>query len=82
MELFSCKMRLKNQNMRKAVNGMTKFVPKEKMSKKARKKLDRSRRETWDFPPVTRRVESKKIYNRKKASHDRYRDNGMGGFAY
>jgi len=60
---------------------MMKFIPKEKLSKKARKELDRSRRETWDFSPVTRKVESKKVYNRKKASHDRCGDNGMRGFA-
>ena len=61
---------------------MQKFIPREKLSKKARKELDRSRREAWDFSPVTRRVESKKIYNRKKASHDRYSDGGMRGFSY
>ena len=59
---------------------MKKFVPKEKLSKRARRDLDRSRRETWDFSPVTRRIESKKLYNRKKASHDRDDDSGMGGF--
>ena len=60
---------------------MMKFIPKEKLGKKARRELDRSRRETWDFSPVTRKVESKKVYNRRKASHDRYEDNGMRGFA-
>ena len=61
---------------------MKKFVPREKLSKKARREQDRSCRETWDFSPVTRRVESKKIYNRKSASHDRYGDSGLRGFAY
>ena len=59
---------------------MTRFVPKEKLSKKARRELDRKRRETWDFSPVTRKVESKKVYNRKKTAHERYGDNGMSGF--
>ena len=58
---------------------MTKFVPREKLSKKARRELDRSRRETWDFSPVTRKVESKKAYSRKKAAHDCYGDNVMSG---
>ena len=44
---------------------MTKFIPREKMSKKARKELDLSRRETWAVPPVTRKIENKKRYNRK-----------------
>ena len=44
---------------------MTKFIPREKMSKKARKELDLSRRETWAVPPATRKIESKKHYNRK-----------------
>lgn len=61
------------------MRSMKKFVPKGKLSKKARKELDRSRRETWDFSPVTRKVESKKVYSRKKAAHDRYGDNGMRG---
>lgn len=46
---------------------MEKFIPREKMSKKARRALDRSRRGTWGPQnPVTRTVENKKQYNRKK----------------
>ena len=44
------------------------FVPREKMSKKQRKELDSAKRNEWSFSPVTRRVESKKIYNRKRKS--------------
>ena len=51
------------------------------MSKKARRELDAQRREMWDFSPVTRKVESKKVYNRRKASHDRF-DGSMRGFVY
>lgn len=54
------------------------FVPKEKLSKKARKELDRSRRVTWGFSPVTKTVESRKTYSRKRKAHDRYGDDGMG----
>ena len=54
---------------------MAAFVPKEKMSKKARRELDRRRRVTWDFSPVTKTVGSKKIYSRKRNAYDR--DDGI-----
>ena len=60
---------------------MTKFVPKKKMSKKARRKLAAEKRNTWDFSPVTRRIENKKAYNRKRISRTGY-DDGQGGFSY
>ena len=59
---------------------MTKFVPRPKLSKKGRKKLDAQKRTTWAFSPVTKKVESKKIYNRKKAAHVWKDDSGMSGF--
>ena len=34
--------------------------------KKARKQLDTEQRSTWAFSPVTKKVESKKLYNRKR----------------
>ena len=57
---------------------MAGFIPKAKLSKKAQKELNRRQRKTWDFSPVTRIVADKKQYNRKKKSHDRYGDYGMG----
>ena len=57
---------------------MKRFIPKEKLGKKARKRLDSEQRATWAFSPVTKKVESKKLYNRKQKSHDRYDDFGMG----
>ena len=57
---------------------MKKFIPKEKLGKKARKQLDNKQRTTWTFSPVTKKVESKKLYNRKRKAHDRYDDYGMG----
>lgn len=57
---------------------MTGFIPKEKLSKKARKDLDRQKRVTWDFSPVTKTVESKKIYSRKRKA--RNRDDYGSGF--
>ena len=48
---------------------MAKFVSREKLSKKARKELDNQKRTVWAFSSVTKKVESKKLYNRKKAQH-------------
>ena len=59
---------------------MAGFVPREKMSKKARREADRERRKTWAFSPVTRLKESKKRYDRKRKAHDRYDGYGMGSF--
>ncbi len=57
---------------------MKHIIPREKLGKRARKQLDGARRATWAFSPVTKKVESKKLYNRKKKSHDRNEDYGMG----
>ena len=57
---------------------MKEFVPAEKMSKKAKRELDRARRKTWDVSPVSRKIENKKHYDRKRKSHARYDDAGMG----
>lgn len=59
---------------------MAKFVPKDKLSKKAQKELNRQRRVTWDFSPVTKTVDSKKLYNRKRNARDRYDDYGASVF--
>ena len=45
---------------------MKQFVPRDKMSKSARKKLDAQNRTTWAFNPTTKIVKSKKVYDRKK----------------
>ena len=66
--------------MQKGVMDMAGFVPKDKMSKKAQKELNRQRRKTWEFSPVTKVTESRKVYNRKRKAHDRYEDYGMGSF--
>lgn len=59
---------------------MAKFIPKAKLSKKAAKELAKQKRVIWNISPITRKTESKKVYNRKKRSHDRYEDYGMGVF--
>ena len=51
---------------RKEMVDMKLFVPRGKMSKRARKKLDAQNRTTWEFSPVTKIVKSKKVYDRKK----------------
>jgi len=61
---------------------MKRFIPREKLGKKARKQLDNEQRATWAFSPVTKKVESKKQYNRKRKPHDRYDDYGMGFSLY
>ena len=61
---------------------MARFIPKGKLSKKAQKELNRQRRVTWGFNPVTKTVESKKHYNRKKNSCDRHEDYGIGVFQF
>lgn len=46
---------------------MTKIVPREKMSKSQRRKLDLQKRSGWGgLNPVTRRPPNPKAYNRKK----------------
>ena len=59
---------------------MAKFVPKDKLSKKAQKELNRQRRVTWNFSPVTKTVDSKKIYSRKRKAQGRD-DSGLSFFA-
>ena len=59
---------------------MARFVPKDKPRKKARKELNRQKRVTWEFSPVTKTVESKKVYSRKKKAQ--YRDDYGLSFFY
>ena len=46
---------------------MPKFIPREKLGKKARRALDAERRATWGFSPVTRKVENKSTTTARKA---------------
>ncbi len=50
---------------------MDRFVPREKLSKKLRRRRDAEKRALWSVPPVTKRVESKKRYTRKGRVRDR-----------
>ena len=44
---------------------MQKFIPREKMSKKARRQLDNAKRQTWGINPVSLVTKDKKKYDRK-----------------
>ena len=59
---------------------MAKFIFREKLSKKARKELDNQKRTVWAFSPTTKKVESKKLYNRKKSDRAWKDDFGMSAF--
>ena len=61
---------------------MAKFISREKLSKKARKELDNQKRAVWAFSPTTRKVESKKLYNRKKNAYAWKDDFGMSVFLF
>ncbi len=56
---------------------MTKYVSQDKLGKKAKRRLAAQRRVTWAFSPVTRKAESKKIYNRNRKPRDRSDDAGF-----
>ena len=59
---------------------MKAFVPYEKLSKKQKKEIDKAKRATWgEVVPVTRRIDSAKIYNRKKHQRGGF-DSGAGVF--
>lgn len=48
-----------------------KFIPRDKMGKKARRALNLKKRGTWGaMNPVTRKADNPKIYNRKKVQRE------------
>jgi len=57
--IFASRLNLDNGGIR------MKLVSKNKLSKKARRELDKQQRVTWDFSPVSRVKPSKKVYNRR-----------------
>jgi len=50
---------------------MSNFIPRKKLSKKAKRALDKSKRVLWEVHPVTQKMESKKHYSRKKVRRDK-----------
>ena len=57
---------------------MNRFVPREKLGKRAKKELAARQRVLWETAPVTRQIESKKLYDRKKRSRIRWDDSDTG----
>ena len=57
---------------------MERFIPKEKLSKKAKRALDAQRRQTWAISPVSRKSQNKIAYDRKtpRLYEDGYPDGG------
>ncbi|MCL2364355.1 MAG: hypothetical protein FWC71_06815 [Defluviitaleaceae bacterium] len=50
-----------------------KYVPLEKQSKRKQREYHAKQRGDWgNINPITRKVESAKIYNRKKSKRERY----------
>lgn len=47
------------------------MISKNKLSKKARRELDKQQRVTWAFSPIFRIKQSKKVYNRKRLHNPR-----------
>jgi hypothetical protein len=59
-------------------NTMDRFIPKKKLSKKAKRELAKTRRETWGgLSPVTRRPPNPKAYVREKPRYDDGDDTGV-----
>ncbi len=58
---------------------MEKFIPYEKLSKKARRALDARGRTVWSRSPVTRKPADPKAYDRKKYRKPSW-DDGSGAF--
>lgn len=44
---------------------MERFIPKDKLSKKAKRALNAQYRQVWEICPVSRKRPNKKAYNRK-----------------
>ena len=58
------------------------FVQYEKLSKKQKREIDKAKRMTWgDVSPVTKKIESGKLYNRKRHQRRDW-DSGAGVFLY
>lgn len=53
------------------------FIPKEKLGKKAKRALESAQRVTWGFNPATRKAKNPKAYSRKKPPQEG--DDPFGG---
>ena len=57
---------------------MKQFISRDKLSKNARRLLDRRKRLTWLRSPAPQVMESRKTYNRHRKSHD-FQDDWIRG---
>ena len=57
--------RIEKQQDGKGGRIVKRVISREKMSRKARRELDRQKRNTWLVSPITRVKESGKVYSRK-----------------
>lgn len=46
-----------------------KFIPREKLSKKAKRALDERKRKVWEINPVSRKGKNPRAYDRKGSQH-------------
>lgn len=60
---------------------MNRFVAREKLSKKERRQLDNQQRRTWEFSPTTKKIDSKKLYNRHRKTREIQNDWIRGFFS-
>jgi hypothetical protein len=62
---------------------METFIPREKLSKKARRALNLKQRRMWGaINPITRKPENQKAYNRKKVQQDDFMHQKVEPFYY
>ena len=72
------KKTMPDKRLNKEAVFMDRFVPKEKLSKKAKRELAKARRQTWGgLSPVTRRPQNPKAYVREKPRYDDGVDTGV-----
>ena len=60
---------------------MTRFIPREKLGKKARRQLDNRNRLFWPFPPASKIFKSGKEYSRHRKSHE-FQDEWIRGIFF
>lgn len=63
---------------------MQKFIPRDKLSKKAKRQLDSAQRKSWGgISPVTRKPDNPKAYNRNKDKTRRWKEDiPVPGFVF
>ena len=64
---------------------MEKFIPYEKLSKKEKRKIDLTKRQTWgELNPITRKPQISKAYNRNKSRNWKreYHETDSGMFIF